>query len=42
MIKGLMPQHFILTLNYSKTRQEDSINTFCYGSLSLTLRNFSR
>ena len=42
MTKGLMPKGFILMSNYSKSRQENSINIFCYGSLSLGLRNFSQ
>lgn len=42
MIKGLMPNSFILISNYSKSRRENSINIFCYGSLALTLRNFSQ
>ena len=42
MTKRLVPNSFILMSNYSKSRQENSINVFCYGSLSLGLRNFSQ
>ena len=34
MTKRLVPKSFILMSNYSKSRQENSINIFCYGSLS--------